>query len=77
MSDVAFIGDDLNDIQLLSKAGISACPSNAPDYVKKYAKLITKKKGGEGAFREFIEIILKVSDNIDDLYTKYLNHESK
>ncbi len=76
LRDVAYIGDDLNDIELLSNVGISACPSSAPDYVKKYAKVITKNKGGEGAFREFVEIVLKVSDNFDGLYSEYLNRES-
>lgn len=76
LSEVAYIGDDINDVQLLSKVGIPVCPSSAPDYIKKYAKFITKNKGGEGAFREFVETILNVSENFDDLYKKYLKLES-
>ena len=50
----------MNDISLLKEAGISACPSSSPEYIKKYAQLVTNKKGGEGAFREFVERILKI-----------------
>jgi len=58
LSDVAYIGDDINDISLLKAAGISAVPFGAPTYVAAHAKLHLSKKGGEGAFREFVEKIL-------------------
>ena len=58
LENVAYIGDDLGDIELLRVVGISAAPASAPDYIKKHVDLITRKKGGEGAFREFVEIIL-------------------
>lgn len=60
MEDVAYIGDDLNDMELLSKVGISGAPSSAPSYVKSLVSIITDSKGGEGAFREFVEKILCV-----------------
>lgn len=56
--EVAYIGDDLVDIKLLKKVGISAAPSDAPDYVKKHVDLVTTKKGGNGVFREFVEELL-------------------
>lgn len=56
--DVAFIGDDINDIKLMRKTGITGCPANAPDYIKSEVKFVTKKNGGEGAYREFIEWLL-------------------
>jgi 3-deoxy-D-manno-octulosonate 8-phosphate phosphatase (KDO 8-P phosphatase) len=59
LDDVGFIGDDITDIPLLKKAGISAVPYNAPKYVKKTADLKLKKRGGDGAFREFIEKVFK------------------
>lgn len=58
LEDVAYIGDDLNDINLLKSVGISGCPSSSPTYIKKYCGIITSKKGGEGAFREFVETII-------------------
>ena len=59
LDDVAYIGDDINDIALLKLAGISAAPGNAPIYVQKIVNFTTKKQGGEGAFREFVEKLLE------------------
>ncbi len=58
IAQVAYIGDDINDVELLKHAGISATPQNAPEYIKKFAHQVTNKRGGEGAFREFVESIL-------------------
>lgn len=58
LSEVAYIGDDINDIELLKNAGISACPNSAPESVKQVVQIILKKDGGEGVFREFVEYIL-------------------
>lgn len=56
--EVAYIGDDLNDIALLKRVGLSAAPFSAPNYVKCLVNIITNKRGGEGAFREFVERII-------------------
>ncbi len=72
LKEIAFIGDDLNDIPLLLKVGYPACPDNAPEYVKKHCKYITSKKGGEGAFREFVEIILRENDKLDFVISSHL-----
>lgn len=56
--DVAYLGDDINDINLLKLVGYPGVVNSAPEYVKQYAKYITIRKGGEGAFREFVEYIL-------------------
>lgn len=58
LKEVAFIGDDINDILALSQAGIKACPKNAHQSVKKITGMIClSKKGGDGAVREFIDIL--------------------
>ena len=62
-SEIAFIGDDLNDIEVLKKVGITGVPSSAPDYIRKHANVKLEKKGGEGVFREFVEMILNVTDS--------------
>lgn len=67
-NNIAYIGDDLNDIKLLEKVKWSGVPSSAPEYMKRYANIQLKKKGGEGAFREFVEILL--SEHIDYLIEK-------
>ena len=51
LSEVAYIGDDINDIQLLKKVGLSAAPHNASKYVKDVVDLKLKIRGGDGAFR--------------------------
>lgn len=57
-NQIAFIGDDINDIKLLALVGWSGCPANAPDYIKEKVQHTTTKKGGDGAFRDFIEYLL-------------------
>jgi len=42
LNEIAFIGDDINDLQLLLKAGVSAAPQNAPEYIKKKVQFVTK-----------------------------------
>lgn len=56
--DVAYIGDDINDLKLLQRVRWSGSPSSAPSYIKKYATIVTEKAGGVGAFREFVETVL-------------------
>lgn len=58
IEDVAYVGDDLNDINLLKRVGWAGVPSSAPDYIKRLANVPLKKSGGEGVFREFVEKIL-------------------
>lgn len=65
MADVAYIGDDIGDLALLKEVGLPGAPANAPAYVKKMVKIVTKKSGGEGAFREFVEIILEKENLLD------------
>ena len=62
LNSIAFIGDDVNDYELLSKLTVKACPSNAVDKIKSIPKInILSLKGGEGVFREFAEnYILKL-----------------
>ncbi|MFT6782988.1 MAG: YrbI family 3-deoxy-D-manno-octulosonate 8-phosphate phosphatase [Saprospiraceae bacterium] len=75
LSDVAFIGDDINDINLLKNVGISGAPANAPKYVKEHATIVTEKKGGEGAFREFVETILSNHDLLDEALERYFKDQ--
>lgn len=60
LDEVAYIGDDIGDIELLKNVGISATPNSAPEYVKKYSQMVMTKNGGEGVFREFVEKILGI-----------------
>jgi 3-deoxy-D-manno-octulosonate 8-phosphate phosphatase (KDO 8-P phosphatase) len=58
--EVAYIGDDLNDLLLLKKVGLSLTVSNGVSEVKEVVDYVTDKAGGEGAIREVIELILKL-----------------
>jgi len=55
---IAYIGDDLNDLVILSRCGLSACPADARFYIREKVDIVCKHKGGKGAFRDFIDYIL-------------------
>lgn len=59
MSEVAYMGDDLQDLALLKVAGFSASVPNGRDEVQSAVDYITKRHGGSGAVREVIELVLK------------------
>lgn len=56
--EVAYIGDDLNDKDIISSVGFSACPSNAHKEIKKICDYICVEKGGDGAVREFCDLLI-------------------
>ncbi len=56
---IAYMGDDILDVPVLKEVGLPICVKNANPTVKKFAKLVTKAKGGEGAVREVVDMILK------------------
>jgi 3-deoxy-D-manno-octulosonate 8-phosphate phosphatase (KDO 8-P phosphatase) len=77
LKQVAYIGDDVNDILLLKKVGLSAAPDNAPDYVKEIVNWIIPVKGGNGAFRAFVEKYLKEMNLLESTVEKFiLNDQS-
>lgn len=57
LRDVAYIGDDLNDMALLKQVGWAGVPISAPEYVRSLASVQLEKSGGDGVFREFVETI--------------------
>ena len=72
LSEVAYIGDDIGDMSLLKEVGWSASPGNAPEYVKKLTRYTTKKLGGDGAFREFVEWIIVQEMPLDLILEKLM-----
>jgi 3-deoxy-D-manno-octulosonate 8-phosphate phosphatase (KDO 8-P phosphatase) len=56
---VAYIGDDVNDLPVLTQVGLSAAPADAPLEVRLQAFMVTDAAGGRGCLREFIEAILR------------------
>ena len=69
--EVAYIGDDLTDLPVLRKAGLSAAVADAVEEVKKEADYVTTRPGGRGAVRELIELILKSQDKWDMVTERY------
>jgi len=67
MENVAAIGDDLNDLQMLKAAEISFVPRDASAYVDKIADVILSKTGGDGAVREMIENLI-VKEGLEQKY---------
>ena len=59
IDEIAYIGDDINDLPLLKEVGLSAMPPNSPILDSFSPDYLTKKSGGQGAFREFIDQIIK------------------
>ena len=74
LSQVAYIGDDLNDIALLGAVGLSAAPSNAPSYIKEIAHWVIPVRGGDGAFRAFVEQYLNEAGLMGKALDAYHQH---
>ena len=67
MDNVAAIGDDLNDLQMLKAAEVSFVPRDASAYVDKIATVVLSKRGGDGAVREMIEHLI-VKERLEKKY---------
>lgn len=61
--EIAYIGDDANDLEILQMVGVSATPGDATPIIKEAADYICKEKGGYGAFRELAELIIFAKQN--------------
>ena len=71
MEEIAFMGDDLNDLPALQAAGLSAAPADAAEDVKKAAAYIAPHNGGQGAVRDLLELILKARGIWDKIVEEY------
>jgi 3-deoxy-D-manno-octulosonate 8-phosphate phosphatase (KDO 8-P phosphatase) len=71
-SEVAFVGDDLTDIPIMRRAGLAAAVADAVEETRAAAHFITHAKGGHGAVREVIKLILSSQDRWNDLIAIYL-----
>ena len=71
-SEVAFIGDDLNDVPLMRRSELAVAVADAVSEAQQFAHFVTKARGGNGAVRETVELILKAQNRWTDLVTSYL-----
>jgi len=65
--EVAFIGDDINDIPVFRMAGLSACPMDTFEYVKQQVDLVTRAKGGRGVLREVADLVLAARGDMEKI----------
>lgn len=72
LSELAFMGDDLPDLAILTRAGLSATVQDAPLDVRSRVDYVTRARGGYGAVRELIELILNSQGKLEELIRSYL-----
>lgn len=77
LSEIAYIGDDINDISVLANVGFAGVPASAPKYIKSFATIPLTRKGGEGVFREFVEKLLIDTDDYSKIIELYKGQEYK
>ena len=68
--EVAYIGDDLPDIPLMKRVGLSVAVANAEPEVKRAAHYVTARPGGDGAIREVVELLLKAQGRWEEMIDK-------
>lgn len=73
---VAFVGDDLADIPVMARVGLPVAPANAAPEVAAIARVRLTKAGGDGAVREFVELLLRTAGRWDALVADYVAEAS-
>ncbi|POP77050.1 KdsC family phosphatase [Pseudomonas syringae] len=69
---VAYLGDDLPDLPVIRRVGLGMAVASAAGFVREHAHGITRARGGEGAAREFCELILSAQGNLEAAHSAYL-----
>jgi len=71
LEDMAYMGDDLTDVEVMRRVGLALAPANAREEVKRSAHVVTVARGGAGAVREAVELLLKAHGRWADILKKY------
>ena len=69
---VAYMGDDILDLPVLSRVGLATAPADASDDVRTRVHWVSAARGGEGAARELIELILRAQEKWDSIVATYM-----
>jgi 3-deoxy-D-manno-octulosonate 8-phosphate phosphatase (KDO 8-P phosphatase) len=72
--DVAYMGDDLLDLPVLQRAGLAAAPADAPAEIRERVDWVSAERGGHGAVRELIELVLRAQRRWESVAREYLGH---
>ena len=62
LKTLLYVGNDLNDLEIITKAGFSACPSDANKLIRKVSKIKLESQGGDGCIRELIDKLLNIEN---------------
>ncbi|HEY3266640.1 MAG TPA: HAD hydrolase family protein [Armatimonadota bacterium] len=71
--EIAYIGDDWNDIAAMRMSGLSVAPADAPFDIRRYADVVTSAGGGKGAVREFLEWLLDAQGGWTNAAERYVD----
>ncbi|GAA4827265.1 KdsC family phosphatase [Algivirga pacifica] len=71
--EIAYLGDDIPDLGILTKCGLSCSPADAPAYVRHRVDYVTQAVGGEGVLREIGDMILIAQGKMDQLIEQYIH----
>ena len=74
--EVAYVGDDIGDAEVMGMVGFSAAVGDAHPLIKRISHYIAKRYGGRGAVREVIDFILEVQEKWPEIFTKLKNSEN-
>jgi len=74
--EVAYMGDDLMDLPVLARAGLSAAPADAVPEVRSRVHWVSEAAGGRGAVRELVELILRASGRWDDVVRRQMSAQT-
>ena len=75
--EVAFMGDDVLDLPVLARVGLSAAPADAAPDVHSRVDWVSSRVGGDGAARELIELLLRAQGKWDALLDAYLREDPR
>ena len=71
-AEVAYLGDDLPDLPVIRRVGLGMAVANAAGFVRQHAHGVTEARGGEGAAREFCELIMRAQGSLEAALDAYL-----
>ncbi len=76
-ADVAYMGDDLMDLPVIERVGLGATPADAATEVRSRAHWVAARRGGDGAVRELIELVLKAQGRWDEIVASFTEAPSR
>lgn len=75
LDQIAYVGDDINDLPVMVQVGLPCAVANAVPEVKTVARYISNRQGGSGGVRDIVEFILKAQEKWDTIIAEYLKRD--